>query len=86
MNGPQNDEINQRLLSELTQQLNELKSAVRKFSHDLRSPLSAAKLGAQLISRKATDPEFATLQANRIAQTLDRADQMIQDFSAQLSK
>ncbi len=49
------------------------------LSHDLRNPLSAAQMGAQMILR---GPEHSgcTVQAGRIIENLRRMDRMIQDL------
>ncbi|MBC7384718.1 MAG: hypothetical protein H7301_00970 [Cryobacterium sp.] len=51
------------------------------LTHDLRTPLTAAKMSAQLFSRKSIDPEAMLTLANRITQNIDRDDQMIRDLS-----
>jgi signal transduction histidine kinase len=53
---------------------------VATLSHDLRSPLTAAKISAQLLVRKLGDPESILKLAGQIAGSLDRADQMIRDL------
>ena len=65
------------------QRLNEERDLREKFvamlSHDLRTPLAAAKMSAQLISRKNEDPSIQKL-AFRISELMDRADHMIRDL------
>jgi signal transduction histidine kinase len=53
---------------------------VATLTHDLRNPLTAAKMGAQLILRQTTASEAIQRQAHRIKENIDRADQMIQDL------
>jgi PAS domain S-box-containing protein len=53
---------------------------VATLSHDLRTPLVAAKMCAQLISARILDPEKMKGLATRIAQSIDRADGMIRDL------
>lgn len=53
---------------------------VSALSHDLRTPLTAAKMSAQLIVRQADDAETVRRIAGRIINSIDRADQMIQDM------
>src|SRR5437868_10671802 len=53
---------------------------VSLLSHDLRTPLSAAKISAQLIQREADAPEATQSLAARIVSNLNRADQMISDL------
>jgi signal transduction histidine kinase len=52
---------------------------VATLSHDLRTPLSAAKMGAELLLRGG-DPERVKLLPSRIAQNLDRVDAMLRDL------
>lgn len=53
---------------------------VATLSHDLRTPLTAARLNAQMLARKGDDPTVLYRLAARIAENLDRADQMIRDM------
>lgn len=53
---------------------------VASLSHDLRSPLTAAKMGAQLLARSADRPDRLQLQTNRVIRNIDRADQLIQNL------
>jgi PAS domain S-box-containing protein len=53
---------------------------VATLSHDLRTPLTAAKLNAHMVARKAGDPTVLYKLAARISENLDRADQMISDM------
>lgn len=50
------------------------------LTHDLRTPLAAAKINAQLLTRKIPTTEMLNKVANRIANNIDRADKMIQDI------
>lgn len=52
---------------------------VAGFSHDLRAPMTAAKLKAHLIDRKSNSEEIKLL-ANQIAANMDRADRMISNI------
>lgn len=52
---------------------------VAALTHDLRTPLTAAKISAQIIIRK-TDQEPMQKLASRIVDNLDRADDMIRDL------
>jgi PAS domain S-box-containing protein len=53
---------------------------VSTLSHDLRTPLTAAKISAQVLARKIIDnpPLFNT--AHKISVNMDRADRMIKDL------
>jgi PAS domain S-box-containing protein len=53
---------------------------VATLTHDLRTPLTAAKLNAHMVARKAGDPTAIYKLAARISDNLDRADQMIRDL------
>lgn len=53
---------------------------VAALTHDLRNPLSAARLTAQLISVKAGQDARLLAQSGRIMSAIDRADRMIQDL------
>ena len=53
---------------------------VSALSHDLRTPLTAAKLSAQLLRRKAEDPESVKSLADRIVGCINRSNQMINDL------
>ena len=53
---------------------------VATISHDLRTPLSAARISAQLVARRAEDPDAVRKSVGRIADNLERADRMIRDL------
>ncbi len=53
---------------------------VSTLAHDLRTPLTATKMSAQLLLRNADDPVRLQKLAGRIADNIDRADQMIRDL------
>ena len=53
---------------------------VSALTHDLRTPMSAAKMSAQLIERKSDDPATVQMLAHRIVENMDRADRMIRDL------
>jgi PAS domain S-box-containing protein len=53
---------------------------VSTLSHDLRSPLTAAKISAQLLGRNTMDPEKIKSLVLRMVNSLDRADGMISDL------
>jgi len=50
------------------------------ITHDVRTPLAAAKMSAQLLGRAIADPLTLQKLAGQIANNLDRADQMITDL------
>ncbi len=53
---------------------------VSTLSHDLRTPLAAAKMSAQLLVRDMSDPLKLQMISAKITQSLDRADKMIRDL------
>ncbi|MGZ3747228.1 MAG: GAF domain-containing sensor histidine kinase [Pseudobdellovibrionaceae bacterium] len=53
---------------------------VSLLSHDLRTPLSAARISAQLIQREANITEPIRSLASRIVSNMNRVDQMISDL------
>lgn len=53
---------------------------VLTLTHDLRTPLAAAKFASQLLFRKGSDPAEAQRLSARIATSLDRCDGMISDL------
>jgi signal transduction histidine kinase len=67
-------------VSELQLERNLREQFVSTLTHDLRTPLTSAKMSAHLISRKATDPAYVQRLSGRIADNIDRADQMIRDL------
>jgi K+-sensing histidine kinase KdpD len=78
---------NARLVDELKAKLNRLnierefrERLVSTITHDLRTPLTAAKTSAQLILRFPDKRERLEASSARIIHSLDRADRMIQDL------
>jgi signal transduction histidine kinase len=55
-------------------------SFVSLLSHDLRTPLSVAKISAQLIQRRSSNPEACQNLALKISHSIDRADDMIRNL------
>lgn len=53
---------------------------VSALTHDLRTPLAAAKVTAQIVAKALNDPEFCILMCDRIVKSIDRADKMITDL------
>lgn len=53
---------------------------VSTLSHDLRTPLTAAKLGGQVIRRSYSDNEKLMKSIERVLGGIDRVDSMIQDL------
>jgi signal transduction histidine kinase len=53
---------------------------VSALTHDLRTPLTAAKMSAQIIQRTPDQPEKVQSLAGRINMNMERVDQMIRDL------
>jgi signal transduction histidine kinase len=53
---------------------------VSTLAHDLRTPLTAVRMSSQLLLRNADDPARLQKLAGRIADNIDRADEMIRDL------
>jgi NO-binding membrane sensor protein with MHYT domain/nitrogen-specific signal transduction histidine kinase len=53
---------------------------VSALAHDLRNPLSAAKMSASLILRGAEDPDLVRKFSTKVIHNIDRMDQMVQDL------
>lgn len=67
-------------LSQLRIERNLREQFVSALSHDLRTPLTAAKMSAQLIPRQPNLPDKVYSLAARVRHNIDRADQMITDL------
>lgn len=70
----------QKSVLELKQEREAREQFVATLSHDLRTPLTAAKLTSQLISRKADDEDTVRKLANKITDNIERTDAMIRDL------
>ncbi|WP_257453707.1 sensor histidine kinase [Archangium lipolyticum] len=68
------------VLSQLRVERNLREQFVSALSHDLRTPLTAAKMSAQLIPRQPNLPDKVYSLAARVRHNIDRADQMITDL------
>ncbi|MBS1962394.1 MAG: PAS domain-containing protein [Bdellovibrionales bacterium] len=53
---------------------------VTTLTHDLRSPLTAAKLTAEMIAKEPPSPGVLMALANRISGNISRADRMVRDL------
>jgi PAS domain S-box-containing protein len=69
-----------RALEELHEERAARERFVSMLAHDLRNPLTSAKIGTQILARKADDPARVIALAAKAAASLDRADKMIQDL------
>jgi PAS domain S-box-containing protein len=79
--GANTDIHDQKTFTERLKEERELRERfVATLSHDLRTPLTTAKLNAQMVARKGSDPAVLHKLTARISENLDRADQMIRDL------
>jgi signal transduction histidine kinase len=53
---------------------------VTALTHDLRNPLAASKMSAQILARKSPESEQIQRVTSRISENIDRADRMIQNL------
>lgn len=72
--------ILQNTLESLQEEREIREKFVATLSHDLRSPITAVKMSAQIILRKTDQPSIVQAQAIRAINSVNRADQMIQDL------
>lgn len=70
----------QDLILRLQQERELREQFVSALTHDLRSPLSAARMSAQLLARGPDDPDSVRKNAARIIANIDRVDSMIRDL------
>ncbi len=68
------------LIGELKQERESRERFVATLTHDLRSPLSAARMNTQLLQRQSALGDREKELAKRIVRNLDRVDLMIQDL------
>jgi signal transduction histidine kinase len=74
-------EINLRMqIRELKTEKELREKTMIALSHDLRNPLSIAKMGAEVLGYGETSPEDKENLLSMISKNIDRADQMIQDL------
>lgn len=67
--------------TEFTDTLNEIKERLGEaVAHDLRNPITAAKIGAGMLLRKPDDANFVIKTAAQIDKNLTKANTMTQDF------
>lgn len=53
---------------------------VAMLTHDMRTPLAAAKLTSQMLARKADNPDIVRKLAAKLDESIERADRMIRDL------
>lgn len=79
--GANTDIHDQKMLLNRLEEERELRETfVATLTHDLRTPLTAAKMGAQMLNRRGGDPNFLHKGTSRIIDNIDRADRMIRDL------
>lgn len=79
--GSNTDVHEQKLLVKKLEEERDLREYfIATLSHDLRTPLTAAKMSAQLLAKKSGDNPAINKTAFRISENMDRADSMIQDL------
>jgi PAS domain S-box-containing protein len=69
----------QETITELERERDLRDKFVSTLSHDLRTPLTASKMSAQIIARKIADSSIHT-HTTRIVENINRADKLIQDL------
>jgi signal transduction histidine kinase len=70
----------EKIVQDLRQERDLRERFVATLTHDLRTPLTAAKMSTQLLARKSDDPAVIQMISGRIADNINRADQMIRDL------
>lgn len=79
--GSCNDIHDQKIAFEMLELERDVRERViGALTHDLRTPLAAAKINAQLLTRRVPSEEMLNKVVNRISNNIDRADKMIQDI------
>lgn len=79
--GSYTDIHDQKMNVQILEQERDLKEAfVSTLSHDLRTPLTVAKLTAQMLVKKFPNEPAVLKSATRISINMDRADEMIQNL------
>lgn len=76
----ENAKVLAQTIEELKNERNLRENFVAALTHDLRTPLTAAKMNAQLLLRKSPEPAMLQKLASRISDSMDRADRMIRDL------
>lgn len=75
----QEREVSRAQLADIRAEQRAREEFITKLSHDLRSPLSAAKMGADLLRSQLDDPAADRLM-ERVIRNLGRIDEMIQEL------
>ena len=67
-------------ITELRQERDIRERVVAALTHDLRTPLHAARLSAEVLIRTAPEPDTVKTQSRRVVSNIERADGMIRDL------
>ncbi len=70
----------EKAVEDLRQERDIRERFVAALSHDLRTPLTVARMGAEIIKHQSSDPEIIREASQRIVVNVDRADHMIRDL------
>jgi signal transduction histidine kinase len=73
-------ELLEKILADLNNEKNLREQFLATLTHDLRSPLSSIKMGAQLVQRRINDSDLVAKQVARIVANCDRQDALIQNL------
>lgn len=73
-------EESQKALESLQQERDLREQFVATLTHDLRSPITAARMSAQIIMKKYNSDEHAYRMSARVVNSIDRVDHMIQNL------
>lgn len=73
-------ELLEKILADLHNEKNLREQFLATLTHDLRSPLSSIKMGAQLVQRRINDADLVAKQVARIVANCDRQDALIQNL------
>ena len=74
------EENYKKAVSDLNEEKDMRERFVATLTHDLRTPMTSAKMSAQIIQKKPDRAQSVQSQAARIVSNVNRADQMIQDL------
>lgn len=72
--------LRMRALEELQQERGLRERFVSTLTHDLRTPLTTARMNVQLALRRSSSPDAVLRHASKALEALDRMDRMIQDL------
>jgi len=76
----QEREMSRAQLADIRAEQRAREEFISKLSHDLRSPLSAARMAAELLRQQLDDPAAVDRLMERVVRNLTRIDEMIQEL------